>query len=78
MTRREAILSAAAVFVVALVTRIVFATQIVFPKPEDTAYYVDVARNLVNGRGLVSDAIWSFQTPPLDFPLQGEWLPSSK
>ena len=77
MTRREAILSAAAVFVVALVTRIVFATQIVFPKPEDTAYYVDVARNLVNGRGLVSDAIWSFQTPPLDFPRPAfeVWLP---
>ena len=28
--------------------------QIVFPKPEDTAYYVGVARNLVEGRGLVS------------------------
>ena len=28
--------------------------QIVFPKPEDTAYYVGVARNLLEGRGLVS------------------------
>ena len=77
MTRREAVLSALVVFVVALATRIVFASQIVFPKPEDTAYYVDVARNLVEGRGLVSDAIWSFQTPPLEFPRPAfeVWLP---
>ena len=77
MTRREGLLSAGAVFAVALVTRVVFAARIVFPKPEDTAYYVDVARNLVNGRGLVSDAIWSFQTPPLSFPRPAfeVWLP---
>ena len=51
--------------------------QIVFPKPEDTAYYVGVARNLVEGRGLVSDALWSYQTPPLVFPRPAfeVWLP---
>ena len=77
MTRRETLLSGLVVFAIALVTRVVFASQIVFPKPEDTAYYVDVARNLVHGRGLVSDAIWSFQTPPLDFPRPAfeVWLP---
>jgi hypothetical protein len=77
MTRREALLSAAAVFVVALVARAVFASQIVFPKPEDTAYYVGVARNLLDGRGLVSDALWSYQTPPLVFPRPAfeVWLP---
>lgn len=76
-TRREMVVSALVVFVVALATRVVFASQIVFPKPEDTAYYVDVARNLVNGRGLVSDAIWSFQTPPLELPRAAfeVWLP---
>ena len=54
-----------------------FAAQIVFPKPEDTAYYVGVARNLVEGRGLVADAIWSYQTPPLVFPRPAfeVWLP---
>jgi hypothetical protein len=38
---------------------------------------VGVARNLVEGRGLVSDAIWSFQTPPLSFPRPAfeVWLP---
>lgn len=77
MTRREMLLSAGLVFVVALVARAVFASQIVFPKPEDTAYYVGVARNLLDGRGLVSDALWSYQTPPLVFPRPAfeVWLP---
>lgn len=77
MSRREAILSAAAVFLVALVVRAWVATQITFPRPEDVAYYVGVARNLIEGRGLVTDAIWSFQTPPLSFPRPAfeVWLP---
>ncbi len=77
MTRREAVLSALAVFAVALIARAIFASQIVFPKPEDTAYYVGVARNLVEGHGLVADALWSYQTPPLVFPRPAfeVWLP---
>lgn len=77
VSRREAILSAAAVFVVALVVRAWVATQISFPRPEDVAYYVGVSRNLVEGRGLITDAIWSFQTPPLSFPRPAfeVWLP---
>ena len=36
-----------------------------------------MAQNLVEGRGLVTDAIWSFQTPPLEFPRAAFeiWLP---
>jgi hypothetical protein len=77
MTRREALLSAGLVFVVALVARVIVAGVVVFPKPEDTAYYVDVARNLVEGRGLTTDALWSFQTPPLVVPRPAfeVWLP---
>ena len=77
MTRRETVASAVLVFVVALVVRAYFATLIVFPKPEDTAYYVGVAANLLEGRGLVSDAIWSYHTPPLVFPKAAfeVWLP---
>jgi hypothetical protein len=77
VTRREAALTAAGIFVVGLLVRIAVAGQIVFPKPEDTAYYVGVARNLLEGRGLVSDALWSYQTPPLVFPRQAfeVWLP---
>ena len=69
MSRLEALLSAGLVYVVAHVVRAWAATQSTFPRPEDVAYYVSVARNLVEGRGLVSDAIWSFNTPPLVFPL---------
>ena len=77
MTRREAWLSAAAIFIVALVVRSWFASQIVFPELQDSAYYVGVARNLLEGRGLVSDALWSYQTPPLVFPRPAfeVWLP---
>lgn len=77
MSRREALLSAGLVFAVALLVRVLFATQIVFPKPEDSAYYVGVARNLVEGRGLISDALWSYQTPPLIVPRAAfeVWLP---
>ncbi len=77
MTRREAVLSAAFVFLTAIAVRTFFAAQIVFPKPEDTAYYVGVARNLVEGRGLISDALWSYATPPLEFPRPAfeVWLP---
>ena len=77
MTRREAWLTAGLLFLVALAARAFFAAQIVFPKPEDTAYYVGVARNMIDGRGLVSDALWSYQTPPLVFPRPAfeVWLP---
>ena len=77
MSRREAFLSVLGIFAVALVARVFFASQIVFPKPEDTAYYVAVARNLLEGRGLVSDALWSYATPPLVFPRPAfeVWLP---
>lgn len=77
MTRREAILTPLGLFVVALLARIVVASVIVFPKPEDTAYYVGVARNLVEGRGLVTDALWSFATPNLVVPHAAfeVWLP---
>lgn len=71
------LLSAGLVFLVALVARIVTASLVVFPQPEDTAYYVGVARNLLAGEGLTSNALWSYQTPPLEFPRPAfeVWLP---
>jgi hypothetical protein len=71
------LLSALAVFAVALVVRAVAASVVVFPQPEDTAYYVAVARNLLEGQGLTSNAIWSYGTPPLSFPRPAfeVWLP---
>jgi hypothetical protein len=38
------------------------------PLSEGSSYYVATARNLVEGRGLVIDAIWSYATPPLVLP----------
>jgi hypothetical protein len=77
MTRREAWLSAGAVFALALAVRAVAAATLTFPVPEDTAYYAGIARNLVEGRGLVTDALWSYQTPPLEVPRAAfeVWLP---
>jgi hypothetical protein len=77
MTRREAWLTAGAVFLLAVVVRALAALAITFPVPEDTAYYVAVARNLIDGHGLISDALWSYQTPPLVVPRAAfeVWLP---
>ena len=77
MTRREGWLTALGIFAFALLVRIAATPGLVFPQPEDTAYYVGVARNLVEGRGLVSDALWSYGTPPLVFPRPAfeVWLP---
>jgi hypothetical protein len=77
MTRREMLLSVALVFGVSLLARLVAASFVVFPKPEDTAYYVAVAANILEGRGMVSDALWSYQTPPLEIPRAAfeVWLP---
>ncbi|HYN48452.1 MAG TPA: hypothetical protein VER83_06260, partial [Candidatus Nanopelagicales bacterium] len=66
MSRREAWLSAALVFAVALAVRLWAGAQVPFGIPEDTTYYWGVARNLAEGRGLVSDTIWSYATPARD------------
>ena len=70
-------LALALVGAVALGVRLWAANLVTFPIPEDTAYYVHVARQLLDGRGLTSEAIWSYQTPPLAFPRPAfeVWLP---
>jgi len=77
MSRREAWLSVGAVFAIALVVRAVAAAAISFPVPENTAYYAGVARNLVEGRGLISDSLWSYGTQPLAVPRAAfeVWMP---
>jgi len=75
----RAIAVAAGLYIVALLVRLFAATQIDFPVAEPSAYYVAVAQNLVEGRGLVTDALWSFATPPLLVPRPAFelWLPMS-
>ena len=70
MSRREAWLSASGIFLAALVVRAWAAAHVPFPIPEDATYYWGVARNLADGHGLVSNAIWSYATPARD-PLTG-------
>jgi hypothetical protein len=66
-------------FLIALVARVLVAAAVPFPASEDSAYYVAVARNLLEGRGLVSNAIWSYATPPLTLPKPAFelWMPMS-
>jgi hypothetical protein len=77
VNRKEALISAGAVFAVALIVRGVAGAVVGFAIPEDTAYYAGVARNAVEGRGLVSDALWSYQTSPLVVPRAAfeVWMP---
>jgi hypothetical protein len=77
VSRREAWLSAGAIFAIALMVRAVAAAAVSFPVPEDTAYYAGVARNLVEGRGLISDSLWSYGTQPLAVPRAAfeVWMP---
>lgn len=58
----------AGLFGLALVLRLWAVGIIGFPLTEGGAYYIAVARNLVSGRGLVIDALWSYATPPLVLP----------
>lgn len=77
MSRREAWLTAAGLFVLAAIVRAVAASAVGFAVPEDTAYYWGVARNVIEGRGLVSDALWSYTLPPLVLPRPAFeiWMP---
>jgi hypothetical protein len=66
-------------YVVAVVVRLLVATQLPFPATEAAAYYAGVAQNLMDGHGLVSDAVWSYATPPLVAPKPAFelWMPLS-
>jgi hypothetical protein len=66
-------------YLLALALRLLAATEVPFPTTEPAAYYVDVARNLIGGEGLVSNGVWSFATPPLEVPKPAFelWLPMS-
>ncbi len=64
-------------FLVAVAVRLVVVAWIPFPPTEGSLYYLDAARNLVEGRGLATDVLWSYATPPWDLPRPAFdlWLP---
>ena len=81
-TRNSAIMAwlvPVGLFAVAAAIRLVVATQLPFPTTEPSAYYVNVAQNILDGDGLVSDGVWSFATQPLVAPKPAFelWLPMS-
>jgi len=53
------------------------AARITFPPLDDPAFYVQTARNLAAGRGLVSDVLWSYQFsfPSVSHPSHEYWMP---
>lgn len=77
--RRDLFLNVAPwlVVAVALAVRAVAAAGITFPALDDPAFYFMVASNLAQGRGLVIDAIWSYQVPfeAVAHPSNEYWMP---
>ena len=66
-----------ALFVAALGMRLVLALQLPFPQLDDPAGYIQLARNIASGRGLVSDVLWSYWVsfPAVTHPSNEFWLP---
>lgn len=73
------LLTASALFCAALIVRLIFAARLPFPPLDDPAFYVQTARNLAAGRGLVVDVIWSYQIPfaQITHPSHEYWMPLS-
>jgi hypothetical protein len=72
----------ALLFLIALLVRAWAATQVTLPPTQVSAYYLDVARNLAAGHGLVANAVWSYASlqsgasaPPLPQPAFSLWMP---
>ena len=61
----------------ALLVRLLAIAWVPFPPTEGSLYYLDVARNLVQGHGLTTDALWSYANPPFSLPRPAFdlWLP---
>jgi hypothetical protein len=62
------ILTPLSLFALAFVVRVWAAGQVTSPATEPSAFYFGVARNLVEGRGIVTDTLFSYATPPLAVP----------
>ena len=62
---------------VALAVRLAYVRSVVFPPLDDPAFYLSVARNVVAGRGLVIDALWSYRGgfPTVTHPAFEHWMP---
>lgn len=70
-------LAPVSLFFIAMLIRLVVVAAIPFPPTEGSLYYLDVARNLVEGNGLTTDVLWSYATTPWELPRPAFdlWLP---
>lgn len=68
---------ALALLAAAWVVRLALAARLPFPPLDDPAFYVQTARSLAAGRGLVTDVIWSAQFPfaGITHPSHEYWMP---
>jgi hypothetical protein len=57
--------------------RWMFVKAVVFPPLDDPAFYLTTAKNLVSGRGLVVDTLWSYQPylSSVTHPSHEHWMP---
>jgi hypothetical protein len=64
-------------FAVGLGVRYAYANKVVFPPLDDPAFYLSTAENVVKGRGLEIDALWSYQFPfsKVTHPSHEHWMP---
>ncbi len=64
-------------FVAALVVRLALAVQLPFPPLDDPAGYIQLARNIAGGRGLVSDVLWNYWVsfPAVTHASNEFWMP---
>ncbi len=77
MMRRSEFLILLSLFVAAFIVRLVFAAQLVFPPLDDPAFYLQTARHMATGRGLVSDVLWNYfaQFTAVTHPSHEYWMP---
>ncbi len=77
MSDRRSWLVPISLFLFALLVRLVAIAWVPFPPTEGSLYYLDVARNLVEGHGLTTNALWSYANPPFSLPRPAFdlWLP---
>jgi hypothetical protein len=71
------LLLALLLFVVALGVRWQYVEAVTFPPLDDPAFYLITAENLVSGRGLEVDVLWSYHTlyPTVTHPSHEVWMP---
>jgi hypothetical protein len=64
-------------FAIGLLLRWLYQQAVVFPPLDDPAFYLTTGENLVTGRGLEIDALWSYHIlfPNVTHPSHEHWMP---